>query len=146
MIAFIVAFCVFVVVVLIIVLSGNKSNTNNANTASGTANPSPATANTGATTAPSTKAAQKLELVGETTTENNGYMFTINGALRNNTGKQYLYVQITFGVYDAGGSKLGTALANVNNLGPGETWKFSAVYFGTIESGGTYKLDDITAY
>lgn len=55
----------------------------------------------------------------------------VTGILKNNTDKEKSYVQITFPVNDKDGNKVGTALANVNNLGAGKTWKFKAVYFGS---------------
>ena len=133
LVAYLLGLAVLLSMIIAIGLSANKTGINNNNSGSGTAEPS-------------SKAVPNLELIGDTTDEGNGYTVTISGALRNNTRRQYLYVQISFGIYDAGGSKVGTALANVNNLGPSEVWKFSAFYFGTVGEGGSYKLDDITAY
>lgn len=53
------------------------------------------------------------------------------GILKNNTSSNKSYVQITFTANDKDGNKVGTAFANVNNLEPGKTWKFKAVYFGS---------------
>lgn len=57
------------------------------------------------------------------------------GVLKNNTDKEKSYIQISFPYKDADGNKLGTALANVNDLGPGETWKFKAVVLDTATEG-----------
>lgn len=52
---------------------------------------------------------------------------TIIGKVKNNRNKEYSYVQITFNLYDASDALVGTAVANVNNLEPGEIWKFQAL-------------------
>lgn len=57
------------------------------------------------------------------------------GVLKNNTDKEKSYIQISFPYKDADGNKLGTALDNVNNLGPEETWKFKAVILDTATEG-----------
>ena len=54
-------------------------------------------------------------------------------------------IQITFGIYDSDGNKLGTAMDNIAGLGAGETWKFSAIYLGSV-SNESYKLEEITGY
>ena len=43
----------------------------------------------------------------------------------------YTYVQILIPCYDADGNKLGDAIANVNNLNKGESWKFEAMSIDT---------------
>ena len=92
------------------------------------------------------KHASGLELVGETTSENNGYAIYINGSIKNNSKKNYSYAQVTFGIYDDNGAKIGTALDNVTNLGAGETWTFKAMSIEAGVSGGKYRLDEITGY
>ncbi len=57
------------------------------------------------------------------------------GVLKNNTDKEKSYIQISFPYKDADGNKLGTALDNVNNLGPEETWKFKATVLETDAEG-----------
>lgn len=54
-----------------------------------------------------------------------GYIH-VAGDVRNNSGKQYSYVQVDFNLYDGQGNHIGTALANTNNLEPNSTWKFMA--------------------
>ena len=68
----------------------------------------------------------------------------ITGRIRNNTGRRYSYVQVTFDVFDSQGSRVGNAMANINNLGPGEVWKFEAMNFGT--EGARARLGDITGF
>ncbi|MCX7715047.1 MAG: zinc ribbon domain-containing protein [Clostridia bacterium] len=89
---------------------------------------------------------RNLELVGETTSTNDGYAISIEGTVKNNRSTAYSYVQITFGIYDKNGNKVGSAMDNVNNLGSGETWKFKAICLNSPGNGWTYKLDEITGY
>ena len=46
--------------------------------------------------------------------------------------KDYDYLQIEIPCYDSNGNNIGSALANVNNLKEGETWKFEAMIFNKI--------------
>lgn len=48
------------------------------------------------------------------------------GALKNNTNKQFSYVQVEFNLYDDSGIQVGSTLANVNNLEPAGIWAFEA--------------------
>ena len=41
--------------------------------------------------------------------------------------RNYEYLQIEIPVYDSEGNKVDTALANINNISKGETWKFEAM-------------------
>ena len=50
----------------------------------------------------------------------------LKGTVRNNTTKQYKYVQIEINLYDSNGTQVGSTLANVNNLEPNGSWQFSA--------------------
>lgn len=90
---------------------------------------------------------EDLELVGGidgTTTRYDGYFATyISGVVRNNTDKKYSYLQITFDLFDKDDNKVGTALANVNNIGPGEKWKFEAM---ALEDFSSYRLDEIIGW
>lgn len=63
------------------------------------------------------------------------------GILKNNSGNDVNYLQIEFAVKDKDGNKLGTAIANINNLKAGDTWKFEAMSFSTDE-GQIIDLDD----
>ena len=58
---------------------------------------------------------------------NNGYALCIEGTVTNNSGRDLSYVQILIPTYDADGNKVGSAMANINNLKDGETWKFEAI-------------------
>ena len=76
-----------------------------------------------------------------------GYSCELSGILKNKSNYSYSYVSIEFSVYDADGNNLGTALANVNNIGPGETWRFTATLLNYPSTKPTsYKLSNITAW
>ena len=55
------------------------------------------------------------------------FAYYIEGTVTNQTNKNYSYVQIEFVCYDKDNSNLGTAMANMNNLGANEKWKFKAM-------------------
>ena len=74
------------------------------------------------------------------------YEFTnrITGIVKNNTDKDYEYVQISFTLYDVDGNVVDTAFTNVNNLKAGSTWKFEAMLFE--ENVASWELDEITGW
>lgn len=73
--------------------------------------------------------------------DESGYTPAVTGILKNNSGKEINYVQIEFAVKDADGNKIGNALANMNNLADGDTWKFNAQSFST-EEGQVIDIED----
>lgn len=73
--------------------------------------------------------------------DESGYTPAVTGILKNTSGKEINYVQIEFAVKDADGNKIGNALANMNNLADGDTWKFNAQSFST-EEGQVIDLED----
>ena len=58
---------------------------------------------------------EKFSLI-DSEESHDGFAYYITGSIKNNTDKQYSYVQVTFNLYDADGAQIGTALANINNL------------------------------
>ena len=82
---------------------------------------------------------QLLESNGKTTEVST----EIVGRVRNNTKLTYKYVQVTFQVYDGQDNQVGSAMANVNGLEPGGTWKFKAV---CLCRGTRFKLNKITGF
>lgn len=69
---------------------------------------------------------------------------TIVGKIKNNTDSKKGYVQVQFNLYDKEGSQVGTAMANVNNLEAGGTWKFEAMILE--KNVASYKLSEITGF
>lgn len=100
----------------------------------------------------STSIIKKVELVGtpQMNVEYNsylGYSAEITGTLKNYTSRAYSYVQIEFSVYDSEGNNLGTAIANMNNLQSGDTWKFSASLLSFPDTQpASFKLIDISCF
>lgn len=76
--------------------------------------------------------------------ENNGYINHISGLVKNNTGRNYSYVRVTFNLYDKSGMQIGTSTDSIQNLKSGDTWKFKTVILG--KEFDEYKVSDITAY
>lgn len=81
------------------------------------------------------------------TADKYGMSYTIEGTIKNNTDKQYSYVQVTFNLYDSDGAQIGTALANINNLEANGLWKFKASgSFGNGKTVTSYKLMEIKGW
>lgn len=70
---------------------------------------------------------------------------SIEGSVKNISGSELAYAQITFALYDAEGAQIGSAVANINNLADGATWKYSAVPL-TMDSFSTFELSDISGW
>lgn len=86
--------------------------------------------------------APDLEVV-EHSAQKGEYSTSIVGAVKNNTDKQYGYVQVEINLYDADGAQVGSTLANANNLEPNGIWKFEAI---ALEEFDSYKIKDVTGY
>ncbi|MFF2093930.1 FxLYD domain-containing protein [Paenibacillus sp. NPDC058174] len=85
----------------------------------------------------------KLEVLTHSV-ETDSFAGYIVGTVKNNTKKEYSYVQIQINLYDADGNQVGSALDNTNNLEAGGTWKFKAIALGDdIDS---YKIKDVTGW
>jgi hypothetical protein len=69
---------------------------------------------------------------------------TITGEVVNRTGARLSYAQVTVTLYDANGSVVGTALANVNNLDPGASWRFTAS--GIAKGWRTFKVSEVSGF
>ena len=68
----------------------------------------------------------------------------ISGMVVNRRSRKLSYAQITFNLYDESGAQVGSALANINGLEPGGTWKFKASTFGTDFS--SYKFSELSGF
>lgn len=92
----------------------------------------------------STTEKQDLELIDSGSKRDEFGNLYITGTIKNNTNKQYKYVQVEINLYDGDGAQIGSTLANTNNLEPGGTWKFKAV---ALEDGAkSYKIKDVTGF
>ena len=77
------------------------------------------------------------------------YSYEITGTLKNNTNRDYSYVQIEFYVYDSAGNMLDTCLGNNSGLEANGTWNFTASCFfsnGDSYKVASYKLKEITQW
>lgn len=90
---------------------------------------------------------EKFTLESDSITEKNSFAMYIGGTIKNNTDKQYTYVQVTFNIYDADGAQLGTAIDNINNLEANGIWKYNAIFTGNdVKNAVSYKLVEITGW
>lgn len=94
----------------------------------------------------STTKKEKFEVVGEVEQETDQFATYLKGVIKNNSGKDCTYVQVTFNLYDAEGNQIGTALDNINNLEADGTWKFKAMGIDVDGEISSYKLAEITGY
>lgn len=91
------------------------------------------------------KSESGLTLLSETVQGTRGqFGGEITGTVVNRTDRKYRYAQITFNLYDGSGAQVGSALANINGLEPGGSWKFKATSFGTDFK--KYKFSELTGF
>ena len=69
---------------------------------------------------------------------------SMTGVLKNNSNKDFDYVQLSFSLFDANGNVVDTAFTNVTNLKAGRTWKFEAMFFE--DNVASWELDEITGW
>lgn len=85
---------------------------------------------------------EKLSVI-EHSTSNDGYWTYIVGTIKNNTNKNYSYVQVEINLYDADGNLVNSTFDNINNLEANGTWKFKAI---TTDDFSTYKIKGVTGW
>lgn len=73
---------------------------------------------------------EKLQIVNHKMTQGSYGTYEVTGQAKNigNTNLGYASIDVKF--YDSQGNLLNSGLDNINNLGPGETWNFKALYTG----------------
>jgi uncharacterized protein YceK len=65
----------------------------------------------------------------------------VSGTAKNIGPSRLSYGSVEVKFYDSNGNMIGNGIANFNNLDPGETWKFNAMYLGTdVKKVSTYKI------
>ena len=89
---------------------------------------------------------EKYEIVGEVEIEKDMVGVYLIGTIKNNSGKECSYLQVTFNLYDAEGNQIGTALDNINNLEKDGTWKFKAMGIDTDGEVASFKLAEISGF
>jgi hypothetical protein len=66
----------------------------------------------------------KIEILDQADVTENGSTYVMGTA---RASEAVSYAQLSFGVLDSGGNRIGTALTNISNLKAGDTWKFKAL-------------------
>lgn len=75
-----------------------------------------------------------------------GAFYYIEGYVKNDSDKEYNYVQIEFTSYDSEGNTLGTCVDNASGLEANGRWKFKASCLDDTKNIASYKLKEITGY
>ena len=55
-----------------------------------------------------------------------GYSANVTGKLKNTSNKQFLYIKVTFAIYDEHGNQITTAIDAINYLEKDNIWTFNA--------------------
>jgi len=87
--------------------------------------------------------AQCLDFVSPPQGEVNEYSTRISGVIKNNCGRDFRFVQVSFKLYDSSGSAVGIAFTNLAGLAGGDAWKFQAQGFTPAVR---FRFDQITAH
>ncbi|MGE5550536.1 MAG: FxLYD domain-containing protein [Bacteroidota bacterium] len=83
-----------------------------------------------------------LEYLGDAKVVSDDFNRYITGTVKNNSKREYEYVQIEFNLYDKFGTQIGSTFDNLNNLEPGGTWKFKAMILE--DEAASFKYKNIT--
>ena len=75
-----------------------------------------------------------------------GFAYYIEGYIKNNSDKDYSYVQVEFTAYDADGNTLDSCIDNNSGLEANGRWKFKAMCVSDADKIASYKLKKITKY
>lgn len=75
-----------------------------------------------------------------------GAFYYIEGYIKNNSDKDYEYVQVEFTAYDSEGNTLGSCYDNTSSLEGNGRWKFKASCLDETDKIASYKLKEITGY
>ncbi len=75
--------------------------------------------------------------------EKGTYLSYITGKIRNNTDRQFNYVQVEINLYDKNGDQADSTLTNTANLEPHSTWKFKALVANSDEV-KSFKIKEVS--
>lgn len=92
---------------------------------------------------------EKLKLEENTVVDSKdeyGIAYYIEGYIKNESDKNFSYVQVTYTAYDKDGNTLGTCLDNNSGLEANGRWKFKATCLSDVENIASYKLTEITGW
>ena len=90
------------------------------------------------------KSEAKYEFIENPELVYENYTNKIVGIIKNNSGSDKGYIQISFTLYDADGNNVGSALANTNNLKADGTWKFEAIVLE--DDVKSFELDEVSGF
>lgn len=85
-------------------------------------------------------------IVSDLKQSNDQFGYYIEGSVKNNSGKEANYIQVSFNLYDKDGNQVGTAVDNTTNLAKDGTWKFKAIGLDSDKNVASYKLVEVTGY
>ena len=68
----------------------------------------------------------------------------IRGRVVNDSNRMFGYVAIKFCLYDSSGNLIGSTMANMNDLGPGQTWHYEALVLQ--DEAESAEISSITAF
>lgn len=71
--------------------------------------------------------------------ESDEYAVYVKGTVKNTCDRGFTYVQVEINFYHPDGSLENSGLANVNNLGAGDSWSFTTPSIGS--DGGTWRIE-----
>jgi hypothetical protein len=74
-------------------------------------------------------------------TESDEYSWYVKGIVKNTCDHDLSYVQVEINFYRPDGTVSDSGLANVDNLGSGDSWSFKAL---GVDSGGTWRVEKIS--
>lgn len=81
--------------------------------------------------APAIPQAEKLQILSHSMGTTDYGTPVVRGTAKNVSSSNLSYAEVRVKFYDAAGNLLDTSLDNVLDLGPGETWNFEVIYFGS---------------
>lgn len=87
----------------------------------------------------SSSSSEPLQIVSHKMVSGGYGTYYVRGQAKNTGDKNLGYASVDVKFYDANGNLLDSGLDNINNLGPGETWNFEAMYLGEGKP-STYKI------
>ena len=75
-----------------------------------------------------------------------GFSHYVEGFCKNDSSKDYNYLQVEFICYDKDGNNLGTAFDNTNNLLINQTWKFKAMALSNVKDIDHCEYHEVTGW
>ena len=106
------------IIAAIVAVSGCTSNDNFKQSSNSSSSPS------------SGASGEKLQILNHKMTAGSYGTYEVTGQAKNVGSSNLGYASIDVKFYDSQGNLLKSGLDNINNLGPGETWNFKAMYTG----------------